>query len=145
MFMHFSEVVVSFLETRDGFFFFPFLATTAGNKLTLSKNCHLSLGKGAGEGAMLAKPQAQIRACTPGCPGFSGGRWPGEVGGGPEPVGPGVGSPTRTQRTDRRTVERSLCMGLSFDTVPVFSFLLRDVLGLITRTSDYFLIIRYCV
>lgn len=37
------------LKPRSFFFFFLFLATTAGSKLALSKNCHLLLGRGAGE------------------------------------------------------------------------------------------------
>lgn len=68
MFTRFSEVVVSFLETKESFFFFfPFLATTAGNKLTLSKNCHFLLGEGAEEGDPCSPtPQAQPGACPPG-------------------------------------------------------------------------------
>lgn len=126
MFTRFSEVVVSFLETKERFFFFPFLATTAGNKLTLSKNCHFLLGEGAEEGDPWSlTPQAQLGACPPGpaCSRFT----TGEVGLGGVSGRRGVGLSCGLQgltSPDPEDAPRAFCTSHVLNVVCVFSFLL---------------------
>lgn len=126
MFARFSEVVVSFLETKEGFFLFSlFLATAAGNTLTLSKNCHLLLGDGAGKEPCLPSPrprperahQLLQRSWEAGAE-----RVRGRCG-----LGSGQAHQPGPRARMEATVEKTVCIGLIFPGVCLNEFINKNI------------------